>query len=55
MWFEKNDLPVEFAYFEERDLKGIVCFLTWGHIKYISIVDLFSTVISDQHSLSLEK
>ena len=25
------------------------------HIKYISIVDLFPTVITDQRSLSLEK
>ena len=30
-------------------------FLKWGHIKYISIVDLFPTVITDQRSLSLEK
>ena len=27
----------------------------WGHIKYISIVDLFPTVITDQRTLSLEK
>uniref|UniRef100_A0A671XHE5 Discs, large homolog 2 (Drosophila) n=1 Tax=Sparus aurata TaxID=8175 RepID=A0A671XHE5_SPAAU len=30
-------------------------FLKWGHIKYISIVGLFPTVITDQRSLSLEK
>ena len=30
-------------------------FLKWGHIKYISIVDLFPTVITDQCSLCLEK
>ena len=36
--------------------KGIVrFFFKWGHIKYISIVDLFPTIITDQRSFSLEK
>ena len=37
-------------------IKGIVVFFfKWGLIKYISIVDLFPTVITDQRSLSLSK
>ena len=36
----------------QRDSSG---FFKWGDIKYISIVRLFPTVITDQQSLSLEK
>ena len=37
-------------------VKGVVrFFFKWGHIKYISKVGLFPTVITDQRSLSLEK
>ena len=39
---------------QRPDFKGIVCFLKWGHIKSISIVGLFPTVITDQRSLSVE-
>ena len=40
---------------EQRRSRSSSGFLKCGHIKYISIVDLFPTVIADQRSLSLEK
>ena len=40
---------------EQRRSRSSSGFLKCGHIKYISIVDLFPTIIADQRSLSLEK